>query len=72
MTDYIQPSDDLVQIEQELQESIQEYVVVCKDNNRSAPVYYVNVKATSETDAFKEAKKIVPSSVILLKSYPVK
>lgn len=69
MKDYIEPPDDLVQVEQELLESLKEYVIVIRDNRKSAPIQYVNVKATSETDAIKEVKKIVPEQVEIVKVY---
>jgi hypothetical protein len=72
MKDYIQPPDDLVLIEQELQLSLKEYVVVCRDNRKSSPIQYLKVNATSDIDAVKETKKIVPDEVEILKVYPSK
>ena len=70
--DYVQPPDDLVLVEQELQLSLKDYIVVCRDNRKSAPIQYLKVKATSDNDAIKEAKKIVPDEVEILKVYPAK
>lgn len=70
--DYIQPPDDLDLIEQELRLSLKEYVVVCRDNRKSAPIQYLKVNANSDIDAIKETKKIVPDEVEILKVYPSK
>lgn len=64
---FLQSQDDLVQVEQELQESMKEYILVCKNEN--SPIQYVKVKATSEQDAIKEIKKTVPYSIKVLKVY---
>ena len=72
MKDYIQPPDDSALIEKELQESLQDYVVVTRDEKKSAPIQYLRVQAFSPQDAVKEAKKIVPNSVTILKAYPSK
>jgi hypothetical protein len=68
----VQPPDDLVQVEQELQESLQNYIVVIKDDSKPAPIQYVKVVAFSIEDAIKETKKIVPNKTAILKVYPEK
>lgn len=72
MNDYVQPPDDLVLIEQELQLSLKDYVVVCRDNRKPAPIQYLKISAASDNDAIKEAKKILPDEVEILKVYPAK
>lgn len=70
--DYFQPPDDLLLIEEEHKAALQDYVVVCRDNSKAAPIQYVKVQATSNEDAVKETKKIVPYNVTILKVYPAK
>lgn len=70
--EHYQPPDDSVLIEQERAESLQEYIVVIRDNRKSAPIQYVKIIGSSVQDAINETKKVVPDSVTILKAYPSK
>lgn len=67
-----QPEDDGLLLISEMQrECIRDYIVVCIRRDKHAPLFYLQIQATSENEAMEIAKKQNPI-VKVLRAYKAK